>query len=376
MHRAISTLLTLAMLAVTACTATDGSGTAPAGATTPSGAELMGDIVFNRIGPGADLALFTIDLDGSDERQIRVLGDFVTLSPDGSRFVGAVPGPDGRITPETFDLDGSGYAVLSIDDPTLQLGDVRWSPDGARILAQGWDDTDPSRTGLYAVSSSDGNDLVRLTEPADSVDYPVIYSPDGTKVLFGRDAPPYNHHGPMTLMAVGADGSHLVRLNPPGTTSGLTFSTGSASWSPDARQVAFVASRGSFQHDPRAVFVTDADGNHARRITPWNNSLIAQWSPDGTWITFDMSRSEGPHDLFVVHPDGTERTQLTASEDGLFSFGPAWSPDSSTLLFVRGAGEFDDTELWTANVDGTELAQVTHQPGEYGGYAWLPAPGG
>ena len=96
---------------------------------------------------------------------------------------------------------------------------------------------------------------------------------------------------------------------------------------------------------------------------------------DGTWIAFDLSRSGGPHDLFVVHPDGSERTRVTTSEDGLFSSGPVWSSDSTQLLFVRGVGEFDVADLWTVNVDGSELFQVTHQPGEYGGYAWLPPTG-
>ena len=375
MQRARSMLVSLALLGLTACSSADGGRAIPTGSVTPPDAAVLGDIVFNRISAGADLALFTIGLDGSNERQIRVLGNFVTLSPDESRFIGAVPGSDGRITPETFDLDGSGYSVLLIDNPTLQVGDVRWSPDGTRILAHGWDDTDPSRKGLYTLDSSDGSDIVRLTDPGDPDDYPITYSPDGTKVLLGRDAPPYDHHGAMTLMAVNAGGSDLVRLNPPGTTSGLTFSTGSASWSPDGRQVAFVASKGSFPDDPRAVFVTDADGTRVQRITPWNVTLTAQWSPDGTWIAFDMSRDDGPHDLFVVHPDGRERTQITSSEDGLFSFGPAWSSDSSKLLFVRGAGEFDDTDLWIVNADGTGLAQITHQPGEYGGYGWLSTPG-
>ncbi len=364
-------VVTMMVLGLAACSSSTGTPT-PSGAPDGSGSGRHGDLVFNRLSPEGELALFTIDLDGSDERQIRVLGDFVTLSPDGSRFIGAVPAPDGRIAPETFDADGSGYSVLSIDDPTLQLGDVRWSPDGTRILAHGWDDTDPTRKGLYSVRSTDGGDLVRLTDPGDPDDYPVTFSPDGTRVLLGRDAPPYDHHGPMTLMAVNADGSGLVRLNPPGTTSGLTFSTGSASWSPDSRQVAFVGSKGSFPDDPRAVFVVNTDGTDARRITPWNNTLIAQWSPDGTWIAFDMSRSDSPHDLFVVHPDGTERTQITTSEDGLFSFGPAWSPDSTQLLIVRGPGEFNETDLWTVDVDGTELVQITHQAGEYGGYAWVP----
>lgn len=374
MMRPKSIVVALVTLGLVACSSSSGTPT-PSGAPDASGSGGNGDLVFNRSSPEGELALFTIDLDGSNERQIRVLGDFVTLSPDGSRFIGAVPAPDGRIAPETFDADGSGYSVLSIDDPTLQLGDVRWSPDGTRILAQGWDNTDPSRKGLYTVQSTDGGDLVRLTDPGEPDDYPITFSPDGTKVLLGRTHPPYDHHGPMTLMAVGADGSGLVRLNPPGTTAGLTFSTGSASWSPDGQQVAFVASKASFPDDPRAVFVADADGTDARRITPWNNTLIAQWSPDGTWLAFDMSRSDAPHDLFVVHPDGSEVTQITSSEDGLFSFGPAWSPDSTELLFVRGPGKFSDTDLWAVNVDGTGLLQVTHQPAEYGGYSWLPTAG-
>jgi Tol biopolymer transport system component len=366
MGRARSTLTALVLIGAGACSPGGGDGTAPVA---PAETGVKGDIVFNRVA-GGELALFAIERDGSGEKRIRALEDFVTLSPDGSRFLGAVPAEDGRIAPETFEVDGSDHVVLSIADPTLQLGDVRWSPDGERILAQGWDDTDPSRTGLYTVRSADGSDVVRLTEPGDAIDYPVTYAPDGARVLFARDAPPIDHHGSMDLMVVDADGSGLVRLNPRGTSAGLTFGTQAASWSPDGTQVAFVASEGSFQEDPRAVFVAEADGTDVRRITPWDVTLVAQWSPDGAWIAFDSSRSDGPHDLFVVHPDGGQPTRLTSSEDGRFSFGPVWSPDGTELLFVRGQDGFDTTDLWTVHVDGTALNQVTDVPAEYGGYAW------
>jgi Tol biopolymer transport system component len=56
--------------------------------------------------------------------------------------------------------------------------------------------------------------------------------------------------------------------------------------------------------------------------------------------------------LFVVHPDGTGLEAITSNTDGLFSFGPAWSPDSRRLLFVRGPDEFDTTDLWTVDVAG------------------------
>ncbi len=70
-----------------------------------------------------------------------------------------------------------------------------------------------------------------------------------------------------------------------------------------------------------------------------------------------------------MHPDGTELSAVAPSAGGPFSFGAVWSPDSTKLLFVRGGG-FDQTDLWTVNVDGTELTQLTHTTGRYAGYGW------
>jgi Tol biopolymer transport system component len=54
------------------------------------------------------------------------------------------------------------------------------------------------------------------------------------------------------------------------------------------------------------------------------------------------------------------------------SFAPVWSHDSQALLFVRREYSADGTDLWTVNVDGTGLSQVTDLPAEYTGYRWLP----
>jgi Tol biopolymer transport system component len=136
--------------------------------------------------------------------------------------------------------------------------------------------------------------------------------------------------------------------------------------------VAFVAAKGSFWDDDRAVFVADADGTDVHRITPWNVTYRAEWSPDGKWIAFDFDEAgSGLHNLSVVHPNGRERTQITSNEDGKMSFAPVWSPGSQSLMFVRRELE-DEPDLWTVNVDGTGLFQVTHSPAEYTGYRWLP----
>jgi hypothetical protein len=335
-------------------------------------------IVFNRSAPGDDLAVFTINLDGTGEQRIRSAGDGAVLSPDGTRLMDPRPADDGRLTTSVFEVDGSDFEVLPIDDPTLQLGYGAWSPDGKRFVTDGWDETRNGRKGLYTRRSADGGDIVRLTDAGIRYDFPMTpgaYSPDGSRILFFRPSTRGVDDGePMDLFAVTVDRTDLQKLDPPGTTTGLVGGGIAASWSPDGRKVAVVLSSGSFwDDDARAVFVVDADGSHVKLITPRGDILSAQWSPDGRWIAFDNSDG-GPHNLFVIHPDGTGLAQITSSEeDGLFSFGPVWSHDSTKLLFVRGSDELDSTDLWTVNVDGTDLSQVTHSSGSYRGYAWLPS---
>jgi Tol biopolymer transport system component len=375
MRNAKWTVVMLGILSAVACTSTVGQPPVPSStgggsvSEAPASESLAtGTIVFNRLDADG-IAVYRLDLDAGAEEQIRPVEDFATLSPDGSRFFTAVPNPDGRIGPVSFDADGTGYALLPLPDATLQLGAGWWSPDGSRFFVGGWDDTDPSRGGLYTIGSMNGGGLVRLTHPGNPpADHPVSYSPDGSRVLFIREKPPYDHSGPMNVFTVKTNGSGLVRLNPPGTTSLLD----GQSWSPDGRQVAIVASREG--HRGNAVFVVNLDGTHPRRITPWSVTLRAEWSPDGEWIVFDKADEEEiPRDLFLVHPDGTGLTQITSHiDDNEMSFAPVWSHDSQALLFVRREYSADGTDLWTVNADGTGLSQVTDLPAEYSGYRWLP----
>jgi Tol biopolymer transport system component len=372
-HRVVVFLTAVLTLAV--CTSQSGESPTKSSSADPS---VEGAIVFNRGAAGTDLAVFRINLDGTEEQRIRLVGDGAILSPDGTRFMDPMPADDGRLTTSIFDVDGSAFEVLPIDDPTLQLGYGAWSPDGNRVVTDGWDETRDDRKGLYTRRSSDGGDILRLTDAGVRYDFPMNpggYSPDGSRILFFRPSTRAEGDGePMDLFVVRVDGTALQKLDPPGTTTGLVEGGIAASWSPGGRRVAVVLSSGSFwSDDARAVSIVDTDGENVERITPRGDILCAQWSPDGRWIAFDSSDG-GPHDLYVVHPDGTGLVQITSSDDdSLFSFGPVWSPDSTKLLFVRGLDELDSTDLWTVNVDGTDLSQVTHSLGGYGGYAWVPS---
>ena len=46
------------------------------------------------------------------------------------------------------------------------------------------------------------------------------------------------------------------------------------------------------------------------------------------------------------------------SADGCFS--PAWSPDGTKIAFAKGKNDHVDTNMYTVNVDGSGLTQVTH----------------
>jgi len=97
-----------------------------------------------------------------------------------------IPAPENRIG-TAITPDGTVTRVLDIPDDDLNLPCTVWSPDDTRLACQGWDEPDPSRTGIYTVRSSDGGDLVRLTKPpSDTTDVPGDYSPNGKKVLFKR----------------------------------------------------------------------------------------------------------------------------------------------------------------------------------------------
>ena len=87
-------------------------------------------------------------------------------------------------------------------------------------------------------------------------------------------------------------------------------------WSPDARQIAFVAQNHTYES---YVYVMDADGDNLRQLAPADDAYsglgVVNWSADGEWImfmlTFGFSSGTGR-----VRPDGSE-VQVFRSEDAL-----------------------------------------------------------
>ncbi len=68
-------------------------------------------------------------------------------------------------------------------------------------------------------------------------EFPIAYSPDGSRILFLRQVRRGDDYdGPMNLFVVNTHGTGLVQLNPPSTTTGLVdtplITTASWTWIP------------------------------------------------------------------------------------------------------------------------------------------------
>ena len=94
-------------------------------------------------------------------------------------------------------------------------------------------------------------------------------------------------------------------------------------------------------------------------------------------IVFASSRSVVPQ-LYLINADGTDLTQLTNMDNGACQ--PSWAPDGMRLVFISpclGRGEifetiYNESSLYTINVDGTGLKQLTPSPGSDFEPAWSP----
>jgi hypothetical protein len=283
----------------------------------------QGLIVFERSAPGLESGrLFLVNPDGTDEVALpwSVDVECPTWFADGSKIlITGTDYPGAPLRPATINADGSGSVVLdAAKDPNLDLGCGDVSPDGTRLVLEGFPThDDPSVGGLYSVRASDGGDLTRLThcggEPA--------YLPDG-RITTGCTKPGHPLIGAHYIL--NADGSGMHRVTPwqPWGASGRAGDgDGRMEGSPDGRWLVFT-------QDDGTLGLVHPDGTRFHTIPidqpPGSTAGWPQWSPDGTMIVFELW-SQGEEHIYTVRPDGSELTAIV-NTPGVDEKDPAWGP--------------------------------------------------
>jgi Tol biopolymer transport system component len=281
-----------------------------------------GQIAFARFNPAlGDTQVYVVNPDGSGQR----LGQAPTDTGEFPRWF-----PDGAHIATCCDLPGGGSRIINPDDGTFRDIDGQYpglfnpcglpSPDGTLLLCETFSD-DGSQNGIHTIRSSDGGGLTQITSNPGGDDVPGSWSPNGKRIVFQRFDPTFDYEG---VFVVNLNGTGLKRILPP---------------------------------------------------TMQVNCCTFDWSPQGNNLVFSRHVTPDVHSsLWIVHSDGSRLHEINvqpasacgganADPNALGCNGPTWSPDGTMIAFVRSHSNDVEGEIYTVNVDGSGLTQVTHAPG-------------
>jgi TolB protein len=144
----------------------------------------------------------------------------------------------------------------------------------------------------------------------------------------------------------------------------------SPAWSPNGQQLAFSSSRTG---DPE-IWVTDPQGNSARRITSYRGPDVSPtWNPKtGSQIAWISGRTGLPQ-LYIMDADGSGVQRMT---DGGYATSPSWSPNGQFIAFAwnrkYGPGSPGGQDIYVMEVATKKWIQLTHEIGRCDFPAWSP----
>ena len=350
------------------------------------------DIYVQQVGTGRELRLTTSPANdyspawSPDGRAIA----FLRTAADGRshelRLIPPLGGPERKVT----DIGPRGF----LRDVTMT-----WCPDSScLILTDSQGDEKPD--ALFVVSIETGEKR-RLTTPSrdDLADTDPALSPDARWLVFRRDVAPFS--GRLQIVPLGPD------LTPAGNPRALTtilltaylprwisnseilFSAKRALWRMSIaegsapRRLPFVGENGvtpavSPQPDGMArlayvrsyadtnIWRLDTPGHGApaasapvKAISSTRHDLLADLSADDRRVTFISDRS-GESEIWLADVAGTNAVQLT-SRRAIPGF-PRWSPDGTAVAFHSNAEDRPGGEIYIVSANGGRVRNVTNEP--------------
>lgn len=273
----------------------------------------------------------------------------------------AFPGVNGKLvfhargyTDETNDqisttrLDGTGTKQLTDTSVRHYNVEPSYSADGRKIA---WE-----RTGDIWVMNANGTGKERLTS-GPGYDSGPAFSPDGRRVAFTRYDP---EEGRTDMYLKALDGAGLRRV-----TNSQDYESRPV-FSPDGRRIAFARDEAipgcPGCADWGEVVTVRPDGTGVKVLTDLPDQVDADapdWSPDGRRLVFAVfDNGAGTARIDTIGADGTGQQTVFAPVGSLSASDPVFSPDGTEIAFAYERG----ADVWTVNLDGTGMTNVTDTP--------------
>jgi Tol biopolymer transport system component len=262
-------------------------------------------IAFDRGANGQEpYAIYVMHADGTHIRRLPlppwIDSGNLTWSPDGRKiaFEDWNGGFGAKSDIYVVNVDGSGLHLL-----VANAVEPAWSPDGRQIaFARNGDLSAFPRTkrneiDVINVDGSNERTLVRadwLYDPA--------WSPDGLKIAVDYASRPLGGYRNKGIWIMNADGTGLHSF------TDLSKQPGTGdfdpAWSPDGTRIAF--GRGNSPNDTTWVCVLElADDHHCTPLTHGIDIGPLAWSPDGRSLAFNYS-----DEITVISAAGSDRRTL------------------------------------------------------------------
>jgi Tol biopolymer transport system component len=171
------------------------------------------------------------------------------------------------------------------------------------------------------------------------------------------------------LFSVNPDGDGVRQFTAFGPNTASQF----PDHSPDGRTVAFQRFVADENDAPDQIWLTDADGRHARQLTAFpDGAYDPGFSPDGRTLAIDSFVAPDPGIFLIPAQSRTGAPLTTASAqrvtrvtDGGFDSEPQISPDGRWVVFTRYSVECADdtiedcqTRIFKVRTNGTGLTQL------------------
>ena len=174
------------------------------------------------------------------------------------------------------------------------------------------------------------------------------FSPDGNHVAFVVQG--VDNSGVYTALV---NGEKPLRLT---TNTSDRFPV----WSPDGREIAFAR----VSEEGQAIYLIPSLGGTERRVYSGPASAFPKslsWSPSGEALAFSESSADRTHARIsqLLLPNFSIRPLTIPSEQEI-DYAPAFSPDGSTLAFVRSVVAGSVSDLYAVPVKGGKAKRLTY----------------